>query len=121
MVNKSVQKYVDDSHSSRQFQRMVGRVGVVCSYDAQQNTATIMISKEQTDEIEEILTNVLCPRTLGIQTVAPSPGLLCWVAFKDNNITQPLITHFFNHRYQQFDYNKHTSTPDTMPNYFLGL
>jgi hypothetical protein len=120
-INKNIQKYVEDSHFNKQLQRMSGRVGVVSSYDPRQNTATVLISKEQTDEIEEVLTDVHCPRTLGVQEVAPGPGLLCWVAFKDNNITQPLITHFFNHRYEQFDYDKHNSTPDVMPNYLLGL
>jgi hypothetical protein len=121
MMNKNVKQYVDESQFNRQMQRMSGRLGVVSQYDPAQNTATVMITKEQTDEIEEIVTNVMCPRTLGVQTVAPSPGIMCWVVFKDNNITQPLITHFFNHRYEQFDYYKQNLTLDRMPNYLMEL
>ena len=64
-----------------QSQLMTGRLGVISSYDEANNTATVMISGEQTDVIEDILQNVMCPVTLGVQNVAPSPGRQCWVVF----------------------------------------
>jgi hypothetical protein len=98
-----------------------GRLGVVMSYDETTNTATVVITKEQTDEIDQVLTKVMCPRTLGLQTVAPNQGLQCWVTLKDNNITQPLITHFFNHRYNQYDYGKQVKSMNMTPSYLLGM
>ena len=121
MIDKNIKQYVDNSYSDRQFQRMSGRFGVISQYDVRKNTATVFITKEQTDEIEDILTNVMCPRTLGVQQVAPNPGMMCWVVFKDNNITQPLITHFFNHQYEDFDYKKQNVIKDTLPSYLMGL
>jgi hypothetical protein len=102
-------------------QMMSGRLGVISSYDEVNHTATVMISGEKTDVIEDILQNVMCPVTLGIQGVAPSPGRECWVVFKDNNISQPLITHYYNHRYSQYDYSKQTQANYGLPNYLLGI
>lgn len=118
---KNVNAKINDAIISDHATAISGRLGVVTSYDQFTNTATVGITKQQTNEIEQFITKVMCPRQLGVQAVAPQPGDQCWVAFKDNNITQPLITQFYNHRYDQFDYGKQTKSQNTMPSYLLGL
>ena len=108
-------------YDERKYQAMSGRLGVISSYDEVNNTATVMISGENSDVIEDVLRNVMCPVSLGVQSVTPSPGRECWVVFKNNNISQPLITHYYNHRYSQYDYPKQTQAHIGLPNYLLGL
>lgn len=117
----TLKNQINDAIQKNQAQFMSGRLGVISSYNEVNNTATVMISGEQTDVVEEILQNVMCPVTLGVQSVAPSPGRQCWVVFKNNNISQPLITHYYNHRYDQYDYSKQTQANIGLPNYLLGL
>jgi hypothetical protein len=119
-MNKHHQQQINDSINQHTAQNVAGRLGVIMSYDKYTHTATVAITKEQTDEIDEVITKVMCPVTLGVQAVAPEPGRPCWVVFKDNNITQGLITHFFNHRYSTYDYPKQSKTHVTVPSYLLG-
>ncbi len=121
MMNQKTTQHIKQEIANNNTQIRSGTLGVISSYDDMHNTATVIITKPQSDEVDEILTNVMCPRTLGIQTVAPMPGIQCWVVFKDNNVTQPLITHFFNHRYFQYDYAKQTKTMTSLPSYLIGL
>lgn len=116
-MQEKIQQAIQDNN----YQKLTGRLGVISYYDSVKHTATVMITKEQTDEIESILQNVMCPRMMGVQTVAPQPGDLCWVTFKSNNITQPLITQFYNHRYEEHDYSKQISSKNTLPTYLLGM
>jgi len=120
MVKKLEQK-AQQAVTNYRLQRMSGRLGVIIKYDETTNTATVAISGEQTDQVEEILTKVMCPVQLGVQGVAPQPGTNCWVVFKDDNITQPLISHYYNHRYEQFDYAKQVRSKNDIPNYLLGI
>jgi hypothetical protein len=121
MINRQIQQHVQSAITEKRYQAVTGRLGVVISYDKYDNTATVAVTSEHTDEIDDILTKVMCPVVLGVQTVAPSPGLQCWVVFKDNNISQPLISHFYNHRYSQYDYPKQTPATNNIPSYLLGL
>lgn len=120
-MQKKIQQQINDTISEKKSQRMQGRLGTLISYDPFDNTATVQVSKESTDEIDELLTKVMCPRVLGVQTVSPSPGILCWVVFKDDNVTQPLITNYYNHRYSQYDYPKQSRAINALPTYLMGL
>lgn len=119
-MNKRVQKQIDQTIQSNNYTKLTGSVGTVLSYDKFANTATVLVSKSETDEAEEILNNVPCPTYIGVQMAAPEPGRLCYVVFRNGNITQPLITHYYNHRYSQFDYNRQTPAPIDIPTYLLG-
>lgn len=95
--------------------QMSGSIGVIMSYDNMTNTATVAITQNESDEIREILNNVPCPVTMGVQTVSPTPGMLCWLQFRNGNITSPLVVHFYNHRFDQFGYEKQYKTTFTLP------
>lgn len=97
-----------------------GALGVVTAYNRYDNTATVIISRPDTDEIDEVINKVPCPVLLGIQSVAPSPGRPCYVIFKGGNKTQPLISHFYNHRFGQYDYNLQSKSHVALPSYLLN-
>ncbi len=120
-MNRKIQDKIDQSISQNQRQGMTGRLGVVTSYNPFDNTASIYITKEQTNELDEHLTKVMCPVMLGIQYVAPRPGDHCWVVFKNGKVTEPLITHFFNHRYDQFNYGPQNQSTMNVPSYIMDL
>ena len=101
-------------------QRPPGVLGVISSYDRYTNTATVIVSRPDTDEVEEILRKVPCPVLLGIQAVAPEPGRPCYVIFKGGNKTQALISHYYNHRYEDYDYEKQSPAHVSIPSYLLN-
>lgn len=96
-----------------------GTFGTVISYNKMTNTATVVITKQETNDVDEILTGVPCPTFIGVQMVAPESGRPCWVVFKNGDVTQPLITHFYNHLYASFDYPKQISSNNVIPTYLL--
>lgn len=100
--------------------QMTGSLGVIMSYDRYTNTATVAVTENDTDEIREILKNVPCPVTYGVQSVAPEPGKLCYIIFKNGNITSPLLLAIYNHRYEKFDYERQNKTTFNIPSYLTG-
>lgn len=97
-----------------------GVFGVVTSYSRYTNTATVVVTKADTDEIDEVLNNVPCPVLLGIQSVAPTPGMPCYILYKGGNSSQAVISHFYNHRYNDYNYGPQNETPTAIPTYLLG-
>lgn len=61
-------------------QQAQGGYGIVLHYDSTENVATIVLSRPGSDEPGEIFSNVPCPVTNGIQTVAPEIGRACFPA-----------------------------------------
>ncbi len=97
------------------------RMGVITSYNRFKNTATVMISGRDSDSIDEILRNVTCPVYMGIQIASPEPGRMCWVSFKNGSLTQPIITHYFNHSYGNFEFKRQTTARYDLPGYLMGM
>lgn len=95
--------------------QMTGSIGVLISFDNANNTATVGITENETDEIREILKNVPCPVVMGVQTVTPTPGMLCWVQFRGGKITSPLVVNFYNHRYEKHTYENQYKVDYTLP------
>ena len=60
----------------------------------------------------DIVTNVSCPFTYGIQTVAPHAGMRCMVVFRNDSERDPYIVSYFN---DDFDTTKnfYNSNVDT--------
>src|SRR5687768_10273233 len=114
-MNRETKSQVTDSINASKQTSMSGSLGVIISYDRNNNTATVAITQSDSDEIREILNNVPCPVVMGVQTVAPEPGRLCWLNFKNGNITSPMVIHYYNHRYQQFDYERQYRTGFDLP------
>lgn len=121
MDNKQINSAIQQQIASSQASRTGMRIGVVTSYNAFTNTATVIISEPDSDAVDEILTEVPCPTNIGVQLTAPEPGRMCIVVFKNGAITQPLIVSFFNHSYRQFDYVKQNRAGYTLPTYLMSM
>lgn len=116
-LNNTIQSKIAASQASTTGMR----IGVITSYNDFANTATVLISAADSDEIDEVLTDVPCPVYMGVQGVAPEPGRMCVVVFKNGSITQPLIVNFFNQSYKKFDYLRHNKAGYTLPQYMMGM
>lgn len=121
MRDNEIAKKIHETISADRAQKPNGVLGVISSYDRYTHTATVIASRPDTDEVEEILQNVPCPVLLGVQAVAPEPGRPCYVVFKGGNRTQALITHYYNHRYDQYDYSRQTKADVAIPSYLLNI
>lgn len=99
-----------------------GRFGIIQSYDERTNSATVILSSPDSDAPSDIITDVMCPVILGVQTVAPSPGQPCWIVFKgQRNDKRAVVSHYFNHSFERFNYHKQYSTESSVPRFMLGL
>ncbi len=121
MDKKNIEECVKGLVQSDRTQHPSGVLGVVASFDRYTNTATVIVSASDSDVVEEILYKVPCPVLLGVQSVAPEPGRPCYVAFKGGNKNQALITHFYNHMYDETDYGRQTQADVALPSYLLNL
>lgn len=112
--NQSIKTTVVEPHAQQQ---AVPGYGIVMNYDPLHNTATVLMSSTASDQPGEIHREVLCPTNIGVQSVAPEVGRPCWVVFKNNNFGFPMITHFFNHVYNEIDYTKQNDATNSVPRY----
>ena len=102
-------------------QMVNGNYGLIIDYDPIENTATVILSGQGSDQLGEILHNVYCPVHLGIQSVNPEKGRLCWVSFKDAAMAMPVINHFFSHVYSQVDFNRHNKAVVNTPRFIFSM
>lgn len=106
---------------SQQYQQAQGTYGVLLDYDTTRNTATILLSNYGSDEMGEVIRDVPCPTTIGVQTVAPENGRPCWVTYKGRDTSFPVVTHFFNPFFIENDYARQTTASNTIPRYMLAM
>ncbi len=124
MINnypKFTQRVKDELITPMMSQSVQGNHGVIISYDIMTNTASVILAGQGTDQVGEILHHVMCPVQLGVQSVSPENGRLCWVAFKDAALTMPVITHFFSHIYGQVDFNRQNKASLNLPRYIVNM
>ena len=121
MKEKDLKKCIKNEINTNRTQYPNGVLGVISAYDRYTNSATVIVSRPDTDEVDEILNKVPCPVLLGIQSVAPEPGLPCYVVYKVGNRSQPLITHFYNHNYNLYNYGPQTQANVALPNFLLNI
>lgn len=95
--------------------------GIVMDYNAQENTATVLMSSRGSEDVDQLYTKVPCPVYMGVQSAAPEKGRHCWVSFKDNSTNYPVVTHYFNHFYSNIDYDRHNLAVNVTPRYMLNM
>lgn len=95
--------------------------GIIMNYDPGMNQATVMMSAMGSDFYGQMYHNVPCPTNIGVQVVAPEPGRPCFVNFKDNNDSYPVIVTYFNHVYAQVDFSRQTTATNNTPRYMLDM
>lgn len=110
-------KKINDHIDRSKFLQTKNRPGTVMSYNAQSNTATVIVDEKFSSVIGNALLNVPCPFTYGVQSVAPAPGTRCLVGFRDEHEDDAYIIMFFNepHSYKNSrNINIYTGIPKFM-------
>lgn len=94
---------------------------VVLSFNAVTNTCDIVTAMPGSDDMGEVLTNIPAPTQSGVQTAAPRPGMMCWIAYRDGTSADPFITHFFDPRYYENQYQKQYSAKNSIPRFMVQM
>jgi hypothetical protein len=90
---------INDQISNNKFQQTKTRPGTIMAYNKSTNTATVLLEERYAGTIGDIIANVPCPFTYGIQAVAPHPGVRCIVGFREDAERNPYIVTFYNDAY----------------------
>lgn len=112
------QKISDQIDNSR-FQQTKTRPGVISSYDKYTNMATVILDERHSGTVGDILNNVPCPFTYGVQTVAPSPGTRCLVSFRSDSERDPYIINIMNDQYETGKIISNTSVDTGIPKFMV--
>jgi len=110
-------KKITDHIDRSKFLQVKNRPGTIMVYNAQNNTATVLIDEKFSDTIGNAMINVPCPFTYGVQSVAPSPGTRCLVGFRDEHEEEAYIIMYYNepHSYKNSrNLNIYTGIPKFM-------
>lgn len=118
--NERFDQFINNKILKHDGERETDRYGIIISYNPLDNTATVALSGQDSDYLTDLIKNVPCPTYLGFQMAAPEPGRGCWVTFKGGKLSQPFITHFYNHDYKKYDYHRVTNAENSVPRYLLG-
>lgn len=102
-------------------QRAEPGYGIIMDYNPTDNVATVLMSHPGSDQPGQFFHSVPCPTNMGVQTVAPEQGRQCWVVFKDGTMSNPMITHFFNHTFRDIDAYKNDRAVNDIPRFMLEL
>lgn len=102
-------------------QSVTGTYGVIVGYDLVKNRATVILASQGSDQLGEILYDVICPTNNGVQGVSPEPGRMVWVNFKEGNMNNAFIAHYFNHEYDSIDYQRQNRAEIPMPRYLISM
>lgn len=121
MQNRQINNQINQKITNSNMQGAQPGYGLVMEYNEEDNTATVLLSRPGSDLPGEYFTGVPCPTMLGVQNVAPETGRPCWVVFRDGVQTSPVITHYFNHAYQDMEYDKHYYAVNTTPRFMMDL
>lgn len=117
-LTKSIKEGIVQAHKNQQMQP---GYGIVMSYDSINNRADVLMSSAASDSPGELLKGVMCPTNKGVQGVSPEPGRPCWVVFKNGSLATPIITNYFNHAFDQVDYQSQYTATNPIPRYMLVM
>ena len=117
--NPKLTRAIDDHLMRDRQSRATPRMGIVASYNTDQNTATVIMSDRFSDQLTDVIKDVPCPTNMGVQMVAPEPGRACWVAFDGQGERNPFILSFMNPHYGKYDTMKQLMSDPGIPRYML--
>jgi len=111
-------KKINDAIVTHEMQKAKTRPGVIMSYDKVTNTAIVVLEDQMSNSVGNIIKNVVCPYTRGVQTVAPVAGARCLVGFRDSNESQPYIINYYEDinpsRNYRYNHTVYTGVPKFM-------
>ena len=117
--NDRFEKHLEHKIEGERGRRVTDRQGMILAYNPVKNTATVAMSGQDSDYITEIIKDVPCPTYNGIQAYAPEAGRHCYVVFKGGRESQPMITHYYNHDYEKYDYHRVSNSRSDIPKYLM--
>jgi hypothetical protein len=117
--NHKFEDHLEKRAKGEHNKRVTDRQGIVLGYNPMTNTASVALSGQDSDLVTDIIKNVPCPTYNGMQLSAPEAGRHCWVTFKGGRESQPMITHFYNHDYQKYDYRRMNKSKSDIPKYLM--
>lgn len=121
MTNPKFRSHIRDQVDQIKNESPTSRYGIISSYDPFTNTATVILSAPDSDQVEKIERSVMCPVYPGIQMVSPQPGQGCWVIWAGGKQeTRPMISHYFNWNFQK-QYDRQYRSVHTVPQYMLSM
>ena len=115
--NERFDSYISNKINLERYSRVSDRHGIILSYNHRSNTATVGLTGQDSDSITDIIKEVPCPTYNGLQLGAPDAGRHCYVVFKGGRESQPMITHYYNHNYEKYDYHKMSNCKSNVPKY----
>lgn len=121
MKNVKFDQHIQGQINQANHEKSTSRYGIIMSYNSDDNTATVLLSSPDSDSMGDLVRKVPCPVYMGVQNVAPEPGRPCWVIFKGERESGPIITHYFNHAYEQFDNGRHNTARMSIPNFQINM
>lgn len=112
-------KKIQDQLATNEMQRARTRPGVIMSYNKTTNTATVVLEDQYSDNIGNIIKNVVCPNINGVQMVAPSAGSRCLVGFRDSNEAKPYVINYYNDTFNSVNYRYNNSVNTGIANFMV--
>jgi hypothetical protein len=113
-------KKIQDQISLSDMQKARTRPGVIVNYDRHQNTAVVVLEDQYSQNIGNVINNVLCPVINGVQSVAPTPGNRCLIGFRDNNEAKPYIINYYNDAGNGLNYRYYNSVNTGIANFMVS-
>jgi hypothetical protein len=110
---------IQDQINVTNFQQPRSRPGIITSFDRMNNSATIVLDDHNSDLMGSVITDVPCPTTKGIQSVAPTIGTRCLVAFRDTNEARPYVIGFFEDTKRNMTYTMNNIVDTGVPRYMV--
>lgn len=86
---------IQDQINLNMMQAAKTRPGMVLSFNKQSNTARVLLDDQFSENLGSVFESVPCPTSKGVQSVSPSVGTRCLIAFRDNNQASPYILNYF--------------------------
>ena len=112
-------KKIQDHINSAEMQKARTRPGVIMSYDKVTNTAIVVLEDQHSESVGNVIKNVVCPYSRGVQAVAPVPGERCLVGFRDNNESKPYIINFYEDSGVNRNYNYNNTVNTGIPKFMV--
>lgn len=121
MKDRELDRQISNQVNSIKNKPKTGSQGVVLQYHSEQNTATVLLSRQNSSLPGEVLNSVPCPYIPGLQYAAPEPGRMCWVDFRGDNNANPVITHFFSTNFRVTDHQAHNRSNTNIPKFLIDM
>ena len=113
--DKKIQEQIDVSR----LKESRARPGMVISFNSVKSTATIVVDDPHSGKPGQVLNNVPCPVSKGIQTVSPFAGSRCLIGFRDSQETDPYVLNFFDDTSASNYYNRNYSVETGIPRFLV--